>query len=101
MKPATLEQVLEYRNYPYGGFLGNISFCDESDKDFKDMKDTYNVPAEVNKFCVVHGIDFIFEYEKELDKKLDNLLQEYSESYLIPNVYTGYIVWDLEDNLLS
>lgn len=101
MKPATLEQVLEYRNNPHGGFLGNVTFVDDFSKDRNSLKDSYSVPAEVNMFCIVHGIDFIFDYEKDLDKKLDDLLGEYSESYLIPNVYDGYIVWDLEDNLLS
>jgi len=101
MEKATLEEVLEYRNSPYGGFLGNITFCDETYKDFKSIKDSYNVPSEVNKFCIVHGIDFIFGDEDNLEEKLDNLLGEYSESYLIPNVYDGYIVWDLEDNLLT
>jgi len=98
MKPATLIEILEYRNSPYGGFLGNITFCDDSYKDREGMKDAYNVPAEVNMFCVVHSIDFIFEYEENLEEKLDNLLGEYSESYLIPSQYQGYIVWSLEDN---
>jgi hypothetical protein len=100
MKTATLNEVLEYRSKPYGGFLGNITFCDETYKDHKDLKDLYDVPPEVNKFCIVHGIDFIFEHEENLEEKLDNLLGEYSESYLIPSVYDGYIIWSLEDNTL-
>ena len=60
MKTVTLSEVLEYRNKPYGGFLGNVTFCDETYKDYKDLKDLYNIPPEVNKFCVVHSVDFIF-----------------------------------------
>jgi len=98
MIPATLNEILEYRNSPYGGFLGNITFCDESYKDFKSLKDSYNIPPEVNNFCIVHGIDYVLDYEENLEEKLDNLLGEYSESYLIPSQYQGYIVWSLEDN---
>lgn len=98
MKTATLLEILEYRNNPYGGFLGNITFCDSSYEDFLSLKDSYNLSPEVNKFCIVHGIDFIFNYEDKLEEKLDNLLGEFSESYLIPSVYDGYIVWDLTDN---
>ena len=98
MKAATLIEVLEYVKEPYGGLLGNITFCDSSYKDFEDLKDTYSIPSEVNLFCIVHSIDFIFDYEEKLEEKLDNLLGEYSESYLIPSVYSGYIVWSLEDN---
>lgn len=99
MKPATRQEILEYRNNPYGGFLGNITFVDESYKDFKDLKDSYSVPVEVNRFCIVHSIDFILDYEENLEEKLDNLLGEYSDSYLIPSVYDGFIVWSLEDNV--
>ena len=98
MQPVNLEQVLQYAKEPYGGFLGNITFCDETYRDFKDLKDEYNVPPEVNMFCIVHSIDFILDYEDKLEEKLDNLLGEYAESYLIPSKYKGYIVWSLEDN---
>ena len=98
MKTATLNEVLEYRNKPYGGFLGNVTFCDETYKDCKDLKDLYNITPEANKFCIVHSIDFIFNYEENLESKLDNLLEEYSDSYLIPSKYDGYILWELDNN---
>jgi hypothetical protein len=98
MEVASLVDILQYVKEPYGGFLGNITFCDESYRYFKDLKYEYNIPPEANMFCIVHGIDFIFDYEENLEEKLDNLLGEFSDSYLIPNVYEGYIVWSLEDN---
>ncbi len=100
MKDLTREAILEYVKNPFGGFLGNITFCDESYSDFKSLKDEYNIPPEVNLFCIVHSIDTIYDYEPNLEEKLDDLLGIQSDSYLIPNVYKGYIVWDLEDNKL-
>lgn len=97
MKTATRKEVLEYRNNPYGGFLGNITFVDSSYKDFRDLKDEYSsqLDSATNKFCIIHEIDFIFDYEENLETKLDDLLGEYSESYLIPSVYDGEIIWDI------
>lgn len=97
MEVASLVDVLQYVKEPYGGFLGNITFCDETYRDFKDLKDEYNVPPEVNMFCIVHNIDFIYDYEEKLEDRLDDLLGEYSDSYLIPSKYTGYIVWSLDE----
>jgi hypothetical protein len=103
MNQATKEESFQYMLNPHGGFLGNISFVDESYSDFKDLKDEYNLDAEVNLFCIVHKIDFIFDHEENLEEKLDNLLGEFSDSYLIPSEYKGVIVWDLlldnEENL--
>ena len=100
MKQVTLEEALLYALAPYGGFLGNITFVDESYKDFNHLKDGFNVAPEINNFCIVHGIDSIHDHEENLEEKLDNLLGEYSESYLIPYLYRGAIIWDLEHNIL-
>lgn len=94
----TPEELLEYINEPYGGILGNITFIDDSSVDKNDLKDLYSnkLNVETNLFAVVHSIDCIVSNYGDLDiaDYLDDKLNTY-ESYLIPNIYQGIIIFDL------
>lgn len=94
----THEELLEYLNEPYGSILGNITFVDDSSVDKNDLKDLYSnkLNVETNLFAVVHSIDCIVSNYGDLDiaDYLDDNLNSY-ESYLIPNVYQGQIIFDL------